>query len=73
MLDATLTVTSDLAMNPNRTVPLKATRTRAAVGLNPTSMVLDFGPVDLDATPVAMTRTITMTNTGAAQLDFIGA
>ncbi len=70
MLDATLTIASDLAMNPNRSVPLKANSNSAAVGLNPTSMVLDFGPVDLDATPVSMTRTITMTNTGAAQLDF---
>ncbi|HEY5923948.1 MAG TPA: choice-of-anchor D domain-containing protein, partial [Kofleriaceae bacterium] len=71
MMDATLTVSSDLANNPNRTVLMRGTSITAGIGLNPTTMVLDFGPVDLDATPVAVTRTVTLTNTGAAPLDFL--
>ncbi|HEY5951750.1 MAG TPA: choice-of-anchor D domain-containing protein, partial [Kofleriaceae bacterium] len=70
MLDATLTVTSDLPTNPSRMVPLKANSITAAIALNPSSMVLDFGPTDIDAVPVAVTRTVTLTNTGAAPLDF---
>jgi outer membrane protein OmpA-like peptidoglycan-associated protein len=69
MMDATLTVTSDLAMNPNRNVMLKGASISAGVALNPTTMVLDFGPTDLDAVPVSVTRTVTLTNTGAAPLD----
>ena len=70
MMDATLTVTSDLPVNPNRTVPLRGAAITADVTLNPTTMVLDFGPVDLDVSPVTQTRTVTLTNTGAAPLDF---
>jgi hypothetical protein len=69
MMDAMLTVTSDLAMNPNRTVMLRGTAITAGMATNPATMVLDFGPTDLDATPVAQTRTVTLTNTGAAPLD----
>jgi outer membrane protein OmpA-like peptidoglycan-associated protein len=71
MMDATLTVASDLAMNPNRTVLLRATSITAGIGLNPTTMVLDFGPTDLDAMPVSVTRTVTLTNTGTAPLDLM--
>lgn len=70
MMTATLTVSSDLPANPNRSVMMRANSNSAAIGLNPQTMVLDFGPVDLDATPVAVTRTVTLTNTGVAPLDF---
>ncbi len=69
MLDAMLTVTSDLASNPNRTVPLRCNSNSAMLTLNPATMVLDFGGVDLDATPVAVTKTVTLTNTGTATLN----
>lgn len=70
MMDATLTIASDLPTNPNRTVPLKGNAISAGMSIDPTSLVLDFGPVDLDATPVTVTRTVMLTNTGAAPLDF---
>ncbi|NVB81491.1 MAG: choice-of-anchor D domain-containing protein [Kofleriaceae bacterium] len=69
MLDAMLTVSSDLASNPTRNVPLRCNSNTAMLTLNPSSMVLDFGPTDLDATPVAVTRTVTITNTGTATLN----
>ena len=70
MLDGTLTISSDLPTNPNRTVPLKASSISAGITLDPTTMVLDFGPTDLDAVPVSVTRTVRLTNSGAAALDF---
>ena len=71
MLDAVLTLTSDLAVNGTRTVPLRANSVSAMMGLDPATMVLDFGPTDLDATPVTVTRTVRLTNTGVAPLDFL--
>jgi len=65
MLDGTLTITSDLPMNPTRTVPLKCNSTTAVLAVNPGNVV-DFGPSDLDAVPVAVTKTVTLTNTGTA-------
>jgi outer membrane protein OmpA-like peptidoglycan-associated protein len=69
MMDAVLTVMSDLAVNPNRTVQLKGASISAGITLNPPTMVLDFGPTDLDASPVSVTRTVTLTNSGVAPLD----
>jgi outer membrane protein OmpA-like peptidoglycan-associated protein len=69
LLTATLTVHSDLAMNPDRIVPLRANSVTAGIAVNPATNVLDFGAVDLDATPVAVTRKITLTNTGTATLN----
>jgi outer membrane protein OmpA-like peptidoglycan-associated protein len=70
MMDATLTINSDLPMNPTRSVPLRGSSSTAAITLNPSNMVLDFGPTDLDAAPVTVTRMVTLTNTGMAPLDF---
>jgi MYXO-CTERM domain-containing protein len=73
MIDGTLTVSSDLnTATPNRTVPLKCTSTTATLALTPSTMVLDFGATDLDASPVAVTKRITLANTGTATLD-VGA
>jgi hypothetical protein len=67
MLTATVTVTSDLTANPNRSLGLTATSTSAELGVTPASNLLDFGNIDLEAGPV--TQTITLTNTGQATLN----
>jgi MYXO-CTERM domain-containing protein len=73
MIDGTLTVSSDLGTStPNRTVPIKCTSTTATLALTPSNMVLDFGATDLDANPIAVTKRITLMNTGTATLD-VGA
>ncbi len=69
MLDATLTVTSSLGGTPNRTVPLRANSTTAGLAVTPSTNVLDFGPTDLDAVPVSVTKKITLQNTGTASLN----
>jgi outer membrane protein OmpA-like peptidoglycan-associated protein len=69
MLDATLKVTSDLAMNATRDVPLKCNSNTAALAIDPTGMVVDFGPVDIDAAPVAKTKRVTITNAGTATMN----
>ena len=66
---ADLTVTSDLTMNPTRTITLLGNSTTAAMTVVP--MTLDFGPTDIDAGPVSLP--ITITNTSAdASLDLSG-
>jgi len=68
-LDATLTITSDLAVNPTRVVTLVGNSTTAGLTLTPGS-TLDFGVLDLQAAP--STRNITITNTGVAALGLAG-
>jgi outer membrane protein OmpA-like peptidoglycan-associated protein len=70
MMDATLTINSDLPTNPTRTVTLKGTSITADITLDPQNMVLDFGPTDLDASPVTVTRMVSLKNSGSAPLDF---
>src|SRR5690606_16555725 len=73
MIDAVLTVHSDLnTAMPDRRVPLRCISTTAELQLTPSNMVLDFGPTDLDANPVSVTRRITLMNAGQAPLD-VGA
>jgi outer membrane protein OmpA-like peptidoglycan-associated protein len=69
MLSATLTIMSDLGTNPTRTVNLTCNSVSAQLVLVPATNVLDFGGVDLQATPHSVTQTITMTNTGSATLN----
>jgi len=71
VLDATLTVTTDLAMMNTRTVPIRCISQTAGLTTDPATMVLDFGPVDLDAMPVTVTRTIKLTNTGMQPLTLL--
>ncbi|CAN5921375.1 hypothetical protein BH11MYX3_BH11MYX3_17920 [soil metagenome] len=66
LLSATATVTSNLAMNPTRTVALTAMSTTAMLTTTP-GLVVDFGSVDRDGPPAM--RTITITNTGDAPLN----
>lgn len=68
VLDATLTVTTDLAMMNTRTVPIQCVSQTAGLTTDPATMVVDFGPVDLDAMPVTVTRTLKLTNTGMQPL-----
>ena len=63
---ATLTLNSNLATNPTRTVDLTATSTSAMLTTTP-GVTIDFGNVDLQAG--AQTRDIVITNTGDAILD----
>ncbi|HEU0035308.1 MAG TPA: choice-of-anchor D domain-containing protein [Kofleriaceae bacterium] len=62
----TLTVTSNLTVNPTRTVALTANATAAMLAVTPGN-TLDFGAVDIRGTPV--TASVTITNTGQAPLD----
>ncbi|HTL33737.1 MAG TPA: choice-of-anchor D domain-containing protein, partial [Kofleriaceae bacterium] len=73
MLDATLTVTTDLPTNPSRVVPLKCNSVTAGLEVDPATNVLDFGATDLDAPTVAVTRTINLKNTGTATLNLSAA
>ncbi|MCW5805729.1 MAG: choice-of-anchor D domain-containing protein [Deltaproteobacteria bacterium] len=66
---ATLTVTSNLAQNPTRTVALTGTATSGTLALAPGATV-DFGAVDVQG-PAAQ-RTLTITNTGDAPVDLSG-
>ncbi len=66
LLSATAAVTSNLAMNPTRTVALTGMSTTAMLTTTP-GLVVDFGSVDRDGPPAM--RTITITNTGTAPLD----
>ncbi len=63
---ATLTLNSNLATNPTRTVDLTATSTSAMLTTTP-GVIVDFGNVDLQAG--AQTRDIVITNTGDATLN----
>jgi outer membrane protein OmpA-like peptidoglycan-associated protein len=69
MLDATLTVTSDLMTGvPTRNVPLKCSSKTAGIESDPANMLLDFGATDLDAPIVPVTKRVTLKNTGLAML-----
>jgi outer membrane protein OmpA-like peptidoglycan-associated protein len=70
MMQATLTVNSDLPANPTRTLTLLGNSTTGMFSLTPGALV-DFGPVDVQATTPA-TKTITITNTGDGALDLSG-
>ncbi len=65
-LNATLTITSNLAVNPTRVVTLTGNSTSAGLTLAPGS-TLDFGAVDVEGPPI--TRNVTITNSGEAPLD----
>lgn len=65
LLEGTVTVTSTLMTNPTRTVALTGMSTTAMLTTAP-GLSIDFGNVDRDGPPA--TRTITITNTGAAGL-----
>jgi outer membrane protein OmpA-like peptidoglycan-associated protein len=67
MMSAVLTVSSDLAMNPNRAVTLKGVSTSPMLTLDPVGSVADFGAVDVQGP--AATINVTLTNTGDGQLD----
>ncbi len=69
LMSATATVTSNLVMNPTRTVALTAMSTTAMLTTTP-GLVVDFGSVDRDGPPAM--RTITITNTGTAPLNLSG-
>jgi len=69
LMEATLTVLSNLVVNPTRTVALTANSITAALTLAPGS-TLDFGARDIQAGP--STQDITITNTGQAALDLGG-
>jgi len=66
LLAGTATVTSNLMMNPTRTIALTGMATTAMLTTAP-GLVVDFGDVDRDGPPAM--RTITITNTGNAALD----
>ena len=63
---ATATITSDLAMNPTRTVALTAMSTTAMLTTTP-GLLVDFGSVDRDGP--AATKRVTITNTGDGALN----
>jgi outer membrane protein OmpA-like peptidoglycan-associated protein len=69
MLDGSLKVSTDLQVNATRDVPLKCNANTAALAIDPTGMVVDFGPVDLDMVPVAKTKRVTITNAGTANMN----
>lgn len=66
LLEGTVTVTSNLTMNPLRTVALTGMSTTAMLTTTP-GLSIDFGNVDRDGPPA--TRMVTITNTGTAPLD----
>jgi outer membrane protein OmpA-like peptidoglycan-associated protein len=66
LMQATLTVNSNLPSNPTRTLALTGVSTTGMLSLTPGPLV-DFGPVDVQA--AAATQTITITNTGDGPLD----
>jgi uncharacterized protein (TIGR03382 family) len=63
---ATVTVTSNLGMNPTRTVTLTGTATSGVLTLTPGATV-DFGAVDVQGAPAQ--RTLTIKNTGDAAVE----
>ncbi len=65
-LDATLTITSNLVLNPTRSVILVGNSTSAELTVAP-GPTLDFGALDIQLGPA--TQNITITNTGDAALD----
>jgi uncharacterized protein (TIGR03382 family) len=58
---------SNLGMTPDRRVTLTGNATTAGIAVVPATMVVDFGAVDIDGPPP--TKTIMLTNNGAAILD----
>jgi hypothetical protein len=66
-ISSTLTVHSDLAVNPDRQITVTANVTSAMVAITPVTSIVDFGPVDIDGPGV--TQSITLKNTGAVSLD----
>ncbi|MGE0549379.1 MAG: choice-of-anchor D domain-containing protein [Kofleriaceae bacterium] len=73
VMGATVTVTSDLAMNPTRTVDLAAVSTTAMLSttVDDVPMItVEFGAVDIDTGPI--TKTIRIINTGEGPLDLTG-
>ncbi len=69
LLEGVVTVTSNLMLNPTRTVTLTGMSTTAMLTTTPGLMV-DFGNVDRDGPPA--TRTVTIRNTGTAGLNLSG-
>jgi outer membrane protein OmpA-like peptidoglycan-associated protein len=69
LLSGTLTVTSDLLMNPTRTISLTAMSTTAMLTTMP-GLLVDFGDVDRDGPPAM--RMLTIMNSGTAPLDLSG-
>jgi hypothetical protein len=67
LMQATLTVTSDLDTNPTRTLHLRANSTSDALTLTPSSLI-DFKGVDVQGQPVSETITITNTSGGTLYL-----
>ena len=61
-LKATVTVTSDLTMNPSRQVVVTGNSVSPELALTPATGTLDFGKVDVDGAPASLP--ITLTNTG---------
>ncbi len=61
-LKATVTVTSDLTMNPSRQVVVTANSVSPELALTPATGTLDFGKVDVDGAPASLP--ITLTNNG---------
>jgi outer membrane protein OmpA-like peptidoglycan-associated protein len=68
-LQATATVTTNLAANPTRSVALTANSTSAMLAVSPATTI-DFGGVDIRG--AAVTNTVTFTNTGDGPLDLAG-
>lgn len=69
LLSGTATVTSNLLMNPTRTIALTGMSTSAMLTTTP-GMLVDFGDVDRDGPPAM--RTITIMNTGDGPMDLSG-
>ncbi|MBA3464447.1 MAG: choice-of-anchor D domain-containing protein [Deltaproteobacteria bacterium] len=69
LLSGSLTVTSNLLLNPTRTITMTGMSTTAMLTTTP-GLLIDFGNVDRDGPPA--TRMVTITNTGSAPLDLSG-
>ena len=69
LLSGSLTVTSDLLMNPTRTITMTGMSTTAMLTTTP-GLLIDFGNVDRDGPPA--TRMVTIMNSGTAPLDLSG-
>ena len=70
MLTANAVVTTTLPVNPTRTVALMGTATSGLLSVDPASMSLDFGAVDVDTGPVS--KTITLHNGGDGAVTLSG-
>ena len=55
MMQATLTVTSDLAVNPSRSLSLAGNSTSGALTLDPANALVEFGAVDVQGAAAART------------------